>query len=310
MVDLARGRVAPVRPPCTPRRQPRAQSRNTPLSNGSRRRLDHELVRRGLVTNRQEAHEAVTAGRVLVGGAVADKAARLVAAGEAVLVQGPPRRFAGRGGEKLEGALDRFDVEVRGRRALDAGSSTGGFTDCLLQRGASSVIAVDVGHGQLDRRLREDPRVIALERTNIRAADDALSGRPGGPYLPVDVLTADLSFVSLVPLAPSLLALVAPGGDLVVLVKPQFEAGRQTMARTKGVVRDPGVWQRTVLDVVVALRSAGTGIMGVMTSPLTGAAGNIEFFVHAVAGARSSPGAASAQVSEAVAEAERRSSPD
>jgi 23S rRNA (cytidine1920-2'-O)/16S rRNA (cytidine1409-2'-O)-methyltransferase len=257
-----------------------------------------------LVGTRQEAHEAVTAGRVLVGGAVADKPARLVGPGEPLVVQGPPRRFAGRGGEKLDGALDRFRVPVEGRRALDAGSSTGGFTDCLLQRGASSVIAVDVGHGQLDQRLREDPRVLVLERTNIRSAHDALVERPDGPHLPVDLLTADLSFVSLAPLVPVLRALVASHGDLVVLVKPQFEAGRASMARTKGVVRDRAVWHRTVSDVAFALRSAGTGIMGVMPSPLTGAAGNTEFFVHAVVGARSAEDVVEARVSDAIAEAD------
>jgi 23S rRNA (cytidine1920-2'-O)/16S rRNA (cytidine1409-2'-O)-methyltransferase len=260
-----------------------------------------------LVSTRQEALEAVAAGRVLVGGAVADKPARLVGPGEAVLVQGPLRRFAGRGGEKLDGALDRFGVPVHGRRALDAGSSTGGFTDCLLQRGASSVIAVDVGHGQLDQRLREDPRVIVLERTNIRSAHDVLVRRPDGPHLPVDLLTADLSFVSLVPLAPALRELVASHGDLVVLVKPQFEAGRPAMARTKGVLRDPSVWHRTVADVAFALRSAGTGIMGVMPSPLTGAAGNTEFFVHAVVGAPSTEDVVAARVSDAIAEVDERS---
>jgi 23S rRNA (cytidine1920-2'-O)/16S rRNA (cytidine1409-2'-O)-methyltransferase len=241
-----------------------------------------------------------------VAGSVADKPARLVALSDPVVVQGPPRRFVSRGGDKLDAALDRFGIEVSGRRALDAGASTGGFTDCLLQRGAASVIAVDVGHGQLDQRLREDPRVTVRERTNVREVHRHLADATGAPFEPVGVLTADLSFTSLVPLAPTLCALVTGRGDLVVLVKPQFEAGRVDMAGTKGVVRDPEIWRRTVATVAIALQSAGTGIMGVMASPLTGAAGNNEFLVHAV---RDAPAlgaeALDAQVAAAVAEAAR-----
>jgi 23S rRNA (cytidine1920-2'-O)/16S rRNA (cytidine1409-2'-O)-methyltransferase len=231
------------------------------------------------VASRQEAVLAISGGRVLVAGSVADKPARLVAPSDPVVVQGPPRRFVSRGGEKLDAALQEFRIDVAGCRALDAGASTGGFTDCLLQRGAASVIAVDVGHGQLDQRLREDPRVTVRERTNIRDL------APSPSLEPVPVLTADLSFTSLAPLAPTLGRLVVDGGDLVVLVKPQFEAGRAEMAATKGVVRDPEVWRRTVAVVAGALQSAGTGIMGVMISPLTGAAGNTEFLLHAVVGA-------------------------
>jgi 23S rRNA (cytidine1920-2'-O)/16S rRNA (cytidine1409-2'-O)-methyltransferase len=225
------------------------------------------------VATRQEAQEAIAAGRVLVGGAPADKPARLVGLDEPVIVRGPPRRFVGRGGEKLEAALDRFAVDVRGLTALDAGASTGGFTDCLLQRGAARVIAVDVGYGQIHERLRADPRVDVRERTNVRAlALDA----------PVDVVVADLSFISLATVAPALLgpATVGPGGDAVVLVKPQFEAGRAEVSKGRGVVRDPAVWRRVLGEARSALTGQGAAMMGVMVSPLKGADGNVEFLVH------------------------------
>jgi 23S rRNA (cytidine1920-2'-O)/16S rRNA (cytidine1409-2'-O)-methyltransferase len=225
------------------------------------------------VATRQEAQEAIAAGRVLVGGAPADKPARLVGADEPVVLSGPPRRFVGRGGDKLEAALDRFAVDVEGLTALDAGASTGGFTDCLLQRGAARVIAVDVGYGQLHERLRADPRVDVRERTNVRAlALDA----------PVDVVVADLSFISLATVAPALLGpgTVKPGGDAVILVKPQFEAGRAEVSKGRGVVRDPAVWRRVLGEARSALTGQGAAMMGVMVSPLKGADGNVEFLVH------------------------------
>jgi 23S rRNA (cytidine1920-2'-O)/16S rRNA (cytidine1409-2'-O)-methyltransferase len=238
-----------------------------------RRRLDAELVRRGLAATRQEAQEAIAAGRVLVAGAPADKPARLVGADEPVVLRGPPRRFVGRGGDKLEAALDRFSVDVRGLTALDAGASTGGFTDCLLQRGAARVVAVDVGYGQIHERLRADPRVDVRERTNIRslALDE-----------PVDVVVADLSFISLATVAPALLrpSTVKPGGEAVVLVKPQFEAGRAEVSKGRGVVRDPAVWRRVLGEARSALTGQGAAMMGVMVSPLKGADGNVEFLVH------------------------------
>ncbi len=185
-----------------------------------RRRLDAELVRRGLVTSRTEAQEAIAAYRVLVNGAVAEKPARLVATGDAVTVAGPPSRFVGRGGEKLDGALHHFGIDVDGHRVLDVGASTGGFTDALLGRGAREVVALDVGHGQLHPRLRDDPRVTVLERTNIRSATTAAIGGP------VDAIVADLSFISLTKVIPTLVTLCHPGSPMVLLVKPQFEAGR------------------------------------------------------------------------------------
>jgi 23S rRNA (cytidine1920-2'-O)/16S rRNA (cytidine1409-2'-O)-methyltransferase len=241
-----------------------------------RRRLDVELVRRGLAPSRDRARTDIAAGRVRVGGAPADRAARLVAPGEPVVVTGPGPRFVSRGGEKLDAALDRFGVTVAGRDALDAGASTGGFTDCLLQRGAARVVAVDVGHGQLDARLRSDPRVTVLERTNVRhlRVDDV------GRRFPV--LTVDLSFISLRTVAVPLLSLAEPGGDLVVLVKPQFEAGAAEAGRGKGVIRDPDVWRRVLEEVGEAFSSLGAVLAGLMVSPLRGAEGNVEFLVHVV----------------------------
>jgi 23S rRNA (cytidine1920-2'-O)/16S rRNA (cytidine1409-2'-O)-methyltransferase len=221
----------------------------------------------------------IDAGLVLVSGSVATRGSRLVDPAEPVAVSGPPRRFVSRGGEKLEAALDRFAIDVRGRLALDAGASTGGFTDCLLQRGAAQVVAVDVGRAQLHQRLRHDSRVVCLERTNIRAA--TLADLGGTPF---DVVVADLSFISLRTVALALAGLARPGGDLVVLVKPQFEAGRLQVSRGRGVIRDPEVWSRALRDVIAALRAAGTTMMGVMVSPLRGADGNVEFFAHLNAG--------------------------
>lgn len=237
---------------------------------------------------------------MLVGGAPADKPSRLVAAAEAVVVLGPPRPYVSRGGEKLAAALDRFAVDVAGRRALDAGASTGGFTDCLLQRGTVSVVAVDVGHGQLDARLRADPRVTVLDRTNVRSLTP---DRLGGP--PVDVVTADLSFISLATVAPVLAGpLARPGADLVVLVKPQFEAGRAEVSRGRGVVRRPESWRRALETAASALGEAGAAIMGAMPSPLTGPAGNVEFLLYAKSDAGpSAPSDVAALLSAAVEEA-------
>ena len=218
-------------------------------------------------------------GRILVSGAVADKPARLVAADEPVELAGPPPRFVGRGGEKLESALVRFAVDVTGCRVLDAGASTGGFTDCLLQAGAAAVFAVDVGRGQLHQRLRSD-------RLDIREVTlDTVGGRP------VEAVTADLSFISVVRAIPVLVGDVAvPGAPVVILVKPQFEAGRAEASRGKGVIRDPAIHRRTLGEVAGALDSAGAVIMGAMPSPITGPAGNIEFLLYARTDARSPAG--------------------
>jgi len=214
-------------------------------------------------------------GRVTVGGAIADKPARLVGAGDAINIEGPARRFVSRGGEKLDAALSAFDIDVRGTRVLDAGASTGGFTDCLLQRGAARVVAVDVGYGQLHERLRVDERVDVRDRTNVRSVAPATIGGP------VDVVVADLSFISLRTVAPALLDCARPGADLVLLVKPQFEAGRADASRGRGVIRDPAVRERALAEVCGTFADLGATIMGTMESPLKGADGNVEFLVHA-----------------------------
>lgn len=218
----------------------------------------------------------VDEGAVLVSGAVADKPSRLVDSGEPVVVQSAGRRFVSRGGAKLDAAIGGFAVVVAGRRALDAGASTGGFTDCLLQHGAASVLCVDVGYGQLHPRLRADRRVTVMERTDVRRLDPATVG---GPF---DLVVGDLSFISLTTLVPVLAGtLAARGADLVLLVKPQFEAGRTEARRGRGVVRDPLVRRLALGRVASALGDAGATIMGAMASPLVGPAGNVEFFLHA-----------------------------
>ena len=249
---------------------------------------------------------------MLVSGAPADKPARLVAPGEPIVVLRPPSPYVSRGGLKLAAALVRFGVSVEGCRALDAGASTGGFTDCLLQHGAAQVYAVDVGHGQLDPSLRADPRVCVLERVNVRGLDLATLRAADSTFAPCPVVVADLSFISLRSVVPALCGPVAaPGGDLVLLVKPQFEAGRAAVSRGKGVVRDPAVWREALDGVTSALLGAGTGIMGAMPSPLTGAAGNVEFLLHARKDPPRQSGAdTAALLSAAVAEGVGDSSPD
>ncbi len=240
----------------------------------ARRRLDLELVRRGLVEGRTAAREVIGAGRVTVDGAPADKPSRLVDPGQAVVLAGPPPRYVSRGGRKLEAALARFGVDPTGLATVDVGSSTGGFTDCLLQHGAASVVALDVGRAQLHQRLREDPRVAVQERTNVRGVDVAALG---GPF---DLLVGDLSFISLRTVMPDLVRLVVDGATMVLLVKPQFEAGKAEVDRGSGVVRDPAVWAAVLGDVDGSVRGHGAAIMEGMPSPITGADGNVEFLVE------------------------------
>lgn len=241
----------------------------------ARRRLDAELVRRGLVPSRARARELIEEGRVTVAGAPAGKASRMVDPAEAIEVTGDPPRFVSRAGEKLDAALVRFGIDPAGRRVVDIGSSTGGFTDCVLQRGAVEVVAIDVGRNQLHERLRADERVKSHERTNVRHADVAALGGPGA------LVVVDLSFISLRTVATQLLAFTAPHGELVALVKPQFEAGKAEADRGRGVIRDGEVWRRTLDEATNALSDAGAAIMGVMVSPITGGDGNVEFLVHA-----------------------------
>ena len=238
-----------------------------------RRRLDIEMVRRDLAGSRSEAQRLIEEGRVTVGGAPAAKASRLVDPGEPVMVKGDPPRYVSRGGHKLEAALAGFGISAAGCRAIDVGASTGGFTDCLLQHGATEVVAIDVGRNQLHERLRADPRVVSLERTDVRSVTDGAIGEPA------EIVVADVSFISLRLVAADLCRLAT--ADIVALVKPQFEAGRAEADRGRGVIRDPEVWRQALLGVCRAVVGAGAAIMGVMVSPLTGAEGNVEFLLHA-----------------------------
>jgi 23S rRNA (cytidine1920-2'-O)/16S rRNA (cytidine1409-2'-O)-methyltransferase len=239
-----------------------------------RRRLDAELVRRGLVATRSEAQAAVRDGLVVVRGAPAMKASTLVDPADPVELARPARRFVSRGGEKLDAAIERFELDVSGALALDAGASTGGFTDRLLLGGAAHVVALDVGYGQLAWSLREDARVTVLERTNVRDLTPAHL-----PYAP-DVVVADLSFISLALAIPALAAVAAPRATYVLLVKPQFEAGREEVGRG-GVVREPEAWRRSVIAVSDAARASGLEPLGTIASPAPGPAGNIEFLLYA-----------------------------
>lgn len=228
------------------------------------------------MSSRTEAQQLIEEHRILVNGSIADKAARQVAPADQVVISGPPPRFVGRGGLKLDHALDVFGIDVSGRRALDAGASTGGFTDCLLQRGAAHVVAVDVGHGQIHERLLADARVTNLERTNVRAIT---LERIGGP---VDIVVGDLSFISLRIVIDPLLAVCQPGAPMVLLVKPQFEAGRAEVSKGRGVIVDPAVHERVRAEIGAALIDAGCDVAGWTDSPIEGADGNREFLVHAI----------------------------
>ena len=248
-----------------------------------RTRLDAELVRRGLARSREHAGQLIADGRVSIAGAVARKPATAVGIDAAVQVRTTDEPdWASRGAHKLLGALAVFEprgLTVAGRRCLDAGASTGGFTDVLLRRGAAHVVAADVGYGQLAWRLRTDDRVTVLDRTNVRAlGPDATGG-------PVDLVVADLSFISLRLVLPALVACAAADAELLPMVKPQFEVGRQRLG-SGGVVRDPADRADAVLDVVRCARELGWGLHGVVASPLPGPSGNVEYFVWLRAGAR------------------------
>ena len=240
-----------------------------------RARLDAELVRRRLARSREQAATLVEAGRVRVRGVVARKVAAMVDPADPVLVTGedPATEYVSRGGHKLAGALAAFDgLAVKDRRCLDAGASTGGFTDVLLRAGARQVVAVDVGYGQLAWPIRTDERVVVLERTNVRTlTQEAIGG-------PVDLTVADLSFISLKLVLPALAGCTDPAGDLALMVKPQFEVGRERVG-AGGVVRDPALRAEAVLDVTAAGADLGLGVAGVTASPLPGPSGNVEFFV-------------------------------
>ena len=247
----------------------------------TRRRLDAELVRRGLRTDRGAARETIEAGVVQVSGTVVTNPASMVADDAPIVLLGEARPYVSRAGAKLAAALDRFGIDPRGCRCLDAGASTGGFTDVLLQRGAAEVVAVDVGYGQLDWSIRSDPRVDVRERTNVRSLDLISIGAP------VDLVVADLSFISLRTVLPTLRDLATSEASFIVLVKPQFEVEKGSVG-VGGVVREPAAWARVLDAVVSTAADLGLDAVDAMASPVPGPAGNVEFLLslRAAAGAR------------------------
>ena len=252
--------------------KPRPAADNAPRTpRGPRERLDVLLVERGLASGRDRARALVMAREVLVDGELAMRPAAPIALDAAIEVKTPPP-YVSRGGEKLAHALARTGVQVAGRRCLDVGVSTGGFTDCLLQHGAASVVAVDVGYGDFAAKLRDDPRIELRERTNARSLE------PLDP--PVDLLVMDVSFISIATVLPAVARSVRPGGDLLLMVKPQFEAGAAAVEKG-GVVRDPVVHAAAVARVMLAALDLGLRVRGVVRSPLLGPAGNREFFLWA-----------------------------
>jgi 23S rRNA (cytidine1920-2'-O)/16S rRNA (cytidine1409-2'-O)-methyltransferase len=244
-------------------------------------RLDQLLLLRGLVPSRARAQAVILAGDAYVAGDRVDKAGALVAADAMVELRAKDHPYVSRGGVKLAGALETLKVDVQGLLCLDLGASTGGFTDCLLQRGAARVVAVDVGYGQLAHKLRVDPRVVVLERTNARTLrPDAIGG-------PADLTVVDASFISLAKLMPAIARCTrAPGGELVALVKPQFEVGRTIASRGKGVVKDEGVRAEAIASAVQDVRALGFEILAQCDSSLLGPKGNREAFVRARATGR------------------------
>ena len=238
----------------------------------ARIRLDQLVLDKGLAPSRERARALILAGQVLIDGTAATKAGTAVDADARIELLAPDHPYVGRGGVKLAHALDTFRIEVDHRDALDIGASTGGFTDVLLQRGATRVVALDVGHGQLDWTLRNDRRVVVLEHFNARHLTvDALPG-------PVDIVTIDVSFISLRQILPVLPPLLRAGADVVALVKPQFEAGRAEVK--KGIVRDPAIHARVLGEVSAAAAGVGLTPVGSIPSPITGQKGNVEFLLH------------------------------
>jgi len=241
----------------------------------SKARLDQVLVARGLAPTRARAQAVVLAGQVFVAGERVDKAGTLVPDDAPIEVRGGDHPYVSRGGVKLAGALDAFALDVQGLRCLDLGASTGGFTDCLLQRGARSVVAVDVGYGQLAHKLRVDPRVVVMERTNARHLDaEAVGGT-------CDLTVVDASFIGLGTLLPAIARCTREGGDLVALVKPQFEVGREHVAEGRGVVRDDALRAEAVASVVDAAVAEGFHVRAQIDSVLAGPKGNREVFLLA-----------------------------
>lgn len=238
-------------------------------------RIDRLLAERGIAESRERAQALILAGQVLADGKKVEKAGTLVAADADIRILGEQLPYVSRGGLKLEAALREFDLDVAGRIGLDVGASTGGFTDCLLQRGAKKVYAVDVGYGQMAWKLRQDPRVVLIERTNIRTLDPSLI--PEHP----DIAVIDVSFISLDKVIPPVLPLLASRADMIALIKPQFEVGKDAVGKG-GIVRDEKARLAAVERVRAFMLEAGLEVKGVMPSPITGQDGNVEFLIYAV----------------------------
>jgi 23S rRNA (cytidine1920-2'-O)/16S rRNA (cytidine1409-2'-O)-methyltransferase len=235
-------------------------------------RLDILLVERGLAENMKQAQAMILSGEVLVDDRPVDKAGASISIASLIRIRGEANPYVSRGGLKLKGALDAFGVSAAGRIALDVGASTGGFTDCLLQAGAAKVYAVDVGYGQLAWKLRGDPRIVNIERTNVRHYDGA------GITDEIDLAVLDLSFVSLKSVVPAVLRLIKEGAFLIALIKPQFEVGRNEVG-SRGVVHDPALHQRVLAEIEAFCRGLGLVVLGIRESSLRGPSGNREFFI-------------------------------
>jgi 23S rRNA (cytidine1920-2'-O)/16S rRNA (cytidine1409-2'-O)-methyltransferase len=250
-----------------------------PREKPRRARLDETLVERGLAQSRARAQALILANDVLVNGVPVSRAGAPVRENDEIVLRSPPR-FVSRGGEKLDHALDVFGIDVRGMTAADLGASTGGFTDSLLQRGAARVYAIDVGYGQLAERIRIDSRVIVMDRVNARYLDSLPE--------PIELVSIDVSFIGLRLVLPTALRLIGENGQIVALIKPQFEAGKAHVGRG-GVVRDPVIHRRVLEDLIGFADDLGLGLVGLTVSPLKGPAGNVEFLIHLKPGFPSAP---------------------
>jgi 23S rRNA (cytidine1920-2'-O)/16S rRNA (cytidine1409-2'-O)-methyltransferase len=246
---------------------------NATVSTPSKERLDVLLVAAGLAPSREQAKRLIMAGKVLVNDTVIDRPGEMIPEGAEIRCKGPLHPYVGRGGVKLQGALEAFSVPVEGRTAADLGASTGGFTDCLLKNGAVKVFAVDVGYGQLAFKIRKDPRVVVLDRTNARRLTSEKLGEP------VDLVVMDLSFISILKVLDAVRSILRDGGDVISLVKPQFEIGKGKVGKG-GIVRDAKDHAEVLANLLRGTREAGFGVLGIAPSPVTGTKGNIEFWFH------------------------------
>lgn len=245
------------------------------MKKSSKIRLDLLLVERGLVESRERGQAMIIAGQILVNGQKQEKAGAFVPGDAEIRILGGRLPYVSRGGLKLEAALREFKVTVEGKIALDVGASTGGFTDCLLQQGCKKVYAVDVGYGQMAWKIRQDPRVVVIERTNIREL------APSFVPEPVDIVVIDVSFISLEKVIPSVLKFLKPASEIIALIKPQFEVGREQVGKG-GIIRDEAARTAAVERITAFVRGQGCEVKGVIPSPITGQDGNVEYLMHAL----------------------------